>query len=61
MGFCQLVVGWGRRWEAVEVKSKGRCVSSSGIESVSEVHKEGVALPAEAILDKRVRELGPVK
>ncbi len=61
MGFGWLVVGWGRRWEAVEVKSEEGCVLLSGIESVAKVHKECVALPAETILDERDGELGPVK
>ncbi len=45
----------------MEVKCKGCGVGTSRVESVAEVHEEGVAAPAEAILNERVGELGPVE
>ncbi len=47
--------------EAVEVEREGCGVEASGVEHVLEVHEEGVAAPSEAILNERVRELGPVE
>ena len=47
--------GWG------EVEGQGTGVVLGSIECITEVHKEGVAAPAEAVLDVRVRELGSVE
>ncbi len=54
-------VGWGWRAEAVEVECEGCGVGTSRVESVAEVHEEGVAVPLEAILNERVGELGSVE
>ncbi len=40
---------------------EGGCVRSSGVERILNIHEEGVAMPAEAILDERVGKLGLVK
>ncbi len=49
--------GKGRQVKAVKVKSEGGRVRSSGVECISKIHEEGVAAPAEAILDERVGNL----
>ncbi len=61
VGFGWTKVGLGRRAEAVEVEGEGGGVGTSGVESVAEVHEEGVATPTEVILNERVGEFGPVE
>ncbi len=47
--------------KAVEVKIEGSCLRLSGVKRIPKIHEESVAMPAEAILDERVGELGSVK
>ncbi len=45
----------------MEVEIEGGCVRLSGLECIPKIHEEGVATPAEAILDEGAGELGLVK
>ncbi len=45
----------------MEVEHEGCGVGASGVESIAEVHEEGVATPTKAILNERVGELGLVE
>ncbi len=44
----------------MEVKGKGCHVGMYGVESVTEVHKEGGAPPIQPILDDQIRKVGAI-